>query len=110
MVLLLFVAVFLGGVVALFLPRKWVALKVKRIIACIWIAIGLAEIVRGASGSILAGSWMAVTGLSEVAIFGGALLLFADERWMRVIGGYAVFVGVALLAAAGSLRISAPGN
>jgi hypothetical protein len=53
---------------------------------------------------------MAVTGLSEVAIFGGALLLFADERWMRVIGGYAVFVGVALLAAAGSLRISALGN
>jgi len=109
-VLLLFVAVFLGGVAALFLPRKWVALKVKRIIACIWIAIGLVEIVRGASGSILAGSWMAVTGLSEVAIFGGALLLFADERWMRVIGGYAVFVGVALLAAAGSLRISALGN
>ena len=53
---------------------------------------------------------MAITGFSEVAMFGGALLLFADERWMRVIGGYAVFLGVALLAAAGSLRNRAPHN
>ena len=109
-VVLLVVAVFLGGVIALFLPREWVTLKVKRIIACVWIALGLVEIVRGASGSTLAGAWMAITGLSEVATFGGALLLFADERWMRVIGGYAVFLGVALLAAAGSLRNRAPHN
>jgi len=47
-VVLLVVAVFLGGVIALFLPRKWVTLKVKRIIACVWIALGLVEIVRGA--------------------------------------------------------------
>jgi hypothetical protein len=53
---------------------------------------------------------MAITGLSEVATFGGALLLFADERWMRVIGGYVVFIGVALLAAAGSLRKGVPHN
>ena len=105
---LLVVAVFLGGVIALFLPRKWVTLKVKRMIACVWIALGLVEIVRGASDSTLAGAWMAITGLSEVAMFGGALLLFADERWKRVIGGYAVFLGVALLAVAGSLRNSLP--
>ena len=109
-VVLLVVAVFLGGVIALFLPRKWVALIVKQIIACVWIALGLVEIVRGASDSTLAGAWMAITGFSEVAMFGGALLLFADERWMRVIGGYVVFIGVALLAAAGSLRKSVPHN
>jgi uncharacterized membrane protein YraQ (UPF0718 family) len=109
-VVLLVVAVFLGGVIALFLPRKWVALIVKQIIACVWIALGLVEIVIGASDSTPAGAWMAITGLSEVAMFGGALLLFADERWMRVIGGYVVFLGVALLAAAGSLRNSVPHN
>jgi hypothetical protein len=109
-VVLLVVAVFVGGVIALFLPRKWVTLKVKRIIACVWIALGLVEIVSGASDSTLAEAWMVITGLSEVAMFGGVLLVFADERWMRVIGGYAVFLGVALLAAAGSLRNSAPRN
>jgi hypothetical protein len=80
-VVLLVVAVSLGGVIALFLPRKLVTLKVKRIIACVWIALGLVEIVRGGSDSTLAGAWMAITGLSEVAMFGGALLLFADQRW-----------------------------
>jgi hypothetical protein len=107
---LLVVTIFLGGVIALFLPRKWVTLKVKRIIACVWIALGLVEIVRGALDPTLAGAWIAITGLSEIAMFGGALLLFANERWMRVIGGYAVFLGVALLAAAGSLRNSVPHN
>ena len=81
------VVVFVGGAIALVLPRKWVPLKVKRIIAAVWIVAGVVQIVRGASYPTAAGTAMAVTGLAEVVMFGGALLMFTDKRWMRVVGG-----------------------
>jgi hypothetical protein len=102
------VAVAVGGAIALFLPRKRVPLKAKRIIACVWIVLGIVQIVRGASYPTAAGTAMAITGLAEVSVFGGALLMFTDKRWMRVLGGCVVFAGLLLLMAAGALRNSTP--
>jgi len=104
----LLVAVPVGAVVALFLPRKWVPLRAKQIIACVWIVLGVVQIVRGLSYATTAGTGMAVTGLSEVVMSGGALLIFTDKRWLRVIGGSVVFVGLALLVGAGAMRNTAP--
>jgi hypothetical protein len=47
---------------------------------------------------------MSATGLAEVAIFGGALLIFTDKQWMRVTGWCAIVVGLVLVMAAGTMR------
>jgi hypothetical protein len=108
LVVILVVGLLFGGAIALLFPRRRVPLKVKRIIAWAWIAIGVLQIVIGASYQTTGGHAMATNGLSEVAIFGGALLTFTEKRWLRVIGGCAIFVGVVLMVAAGAMRNSPP--
>lgn len=100
-IVLLVVAGLAAGVIVLFLPRRRVPFKVKRIIACVWIAAGILQILSGA------GSAMAVFGFSEVVLFGGALLVFTEKRWVRIVGGCAIFLGLVLLVAASAQRPAA---
>ena len=102
---LLLVAVPVGGLVALPLPRKWVSLKVKRIILCAWVVIGALQIVDGVLSPH--GTKMFTFGLAEIAMAGGGLLVFTELRWRRVIGGCLIAVGLVLLVTAGAMPSTA---
>ena len=102
-IVVLLVAVPLGGVIALVLPRKWVSLKIKRIILGLWIVLGLVQIMRGAAYSNPAGVAMFTYGLSEVVLAGGGLLVLTERRWKRIVGACAITLGLLLIVVAGSM-------
>jgi hypothetical protein len=106
---LLIVAPLLLGVIALFLPRKWVSVRVKRWTLAAWIVIGIVQIVDGALYlPSHAGASTMLYGISEVMMFGAGFLMFTETRWKRAVGGRVIFLGLLLVMIAGALRNSAP--
>jgi peptidoglycan/LPS O-acetylase OafA/YrhL len=80
LIIVLLVAMLIGGLVALLLPRKWVPLKAKRIILGVWLALGLVQLIEGAAQG---GKSMFTYGLAEMLLAGGGLLVLCNAGWKK---------------------------
>ena len=105
---LLIIAPLLVGVIALFLPRKWVSVRVKRWILVAWIVVGIIEIVDGALWPGRPGASMMLYGISELLMFGAGFLMLTETRWKQAVGAAVILLGLVLLMAAAGLRTSPP--
>lgn len=100
LIIVLLVAMLVGGLVALLLPREWVSLKAKRIILGVWFLLGLVQLIQAAARG---GNSMFTYGLAEMLLAGGGLLILSGAGWKRAIGGGAIAVGLVLFVLGGAM-------